>query len=343
MTAASQPSELSSLIAAEIRALRKGRGLRTHDLDRRLGPHLRELAACTPTGDISELRRALMTEISTQAASLQYDLRTAVMASVGVLEETRDMARFGDRVSWLAQQADRNYRTALRRIDAAEQLLAEEVARELQRRRGRPASAPNGWYLEELSTVVRLDTPTPEIHERRRIVSAISDLAEVMAWMDFPRAPGEPRLGLQVEVLYGGQLVRRETPTRSRFQFMIQLPQPLQEGDVHEYELIFRVPPGEHMKPHYLFTPECRCDSFDLRARFDPRRLPAWIRQVAGETVRMFDDSSGSPGESLPLDPAGEVHLRFRNPAMYLCYGLQWQFAGNGNPNGAHPGSAGQG
>ena len=42
----------------------------------------------------------------------------------------------------------------------------------------------NGWYLAEIRALLRLDTPQPESHERRRIVSTRADLREVMAWVD---------------------------------------------------------------------------------------------------------------------------------------------------------------
>ncbi len=307
---------------AEIRALRKGRGLQARDLDQRVGVHLRELAA--GGGDLPDLRHALADQIGSHAARLPDDLRTAVLASLGLSAETRQLPHFGDRVGWLAEQSARSYRTALRRVDIAEQLLAEEITHELCRRRGRTAAAPNGWYLDELSTVLRLDTLSPEAHERRRLVATQAGLSEVMAWLDVPRNPGQPGTGLAAEVLYGGRLLRREAPSHSRIQFVIQLPAPLDIGESHDYELILRVPPGEHMRPHYIFTPECQCNSFDLRVRFGPERAPAWIRRVEAETVRMFDDVQ--PGsEKLVLNAAGEAHVQFRRLITYLGYGLQWQ------------------
>jgi len=45
---------------------------------------------------------------------------------------------------------------------------------------------------------------------------------------------------------------------------------------------------------------------------------------VSGETVRMFDPAH--PGDPVSLNGAGEAHVRFANPVMYLGYGLQWQF-----------------
>ncbi len=303
--------------------LRKGRGIRARDLQQRIGPNLRELAG-DPQGDVSDLRRSLANELSSSAARLPDDLSMAVMASLGLLTETRQMEHFGDRVTWLAERVARNDRTILRRIDDAEKLLAEEVSTELRTRRGHVTSSANGWYLDEFRTVLRLDTPTPESHERRRIVSTKPGLSEVMAWLDVPRDHDQPRMNLQAEMLVGGRLVRRADPAGNRHAFFIELPEPLAAGEMHEYELILRVPPGEPMRSHYIFTPEYQCNAFDLTVRFDLARPPAWIRVVSGETVRMFDP--GHPGDPVSLNGAGEAHVRFSNPVMYLGYGLQWQF-----------------
>ncbi len=310
-------------IAAEIKSLRKGRGLQSGDLDQRLGPLLTELANGARNSDQVLRRNRLTSEITTCSTRLAADLRTAISASLALSKETRQMPYFKDRVSWLASYLGFEYRTALRRIDTAEQLLSEEIANELIRRRDRIVNVPNGWQLDELRTLVRLDTPTPEAHEHRRITATRSDLTEVMAWMDVPPGPGQSRSSMSVEVLYGGKLERKEQPSSSRFHFVVQLPMPLQPGDQHEYGLLLRVPEGVSMKPRYIFSPECPCDVFDLRVRFGPDERPTWIRQVDGETVRMLD--AAEPANDLTvLDEAGEIHLRFDNPTMYLCYGLQW-------------------
>jgi hypothetical protein len=312
----------TELVAAEIRALRKGRGIRSSDLERRLGQYLRELTD-PGDGDVADRRRALANELAAQAAKLQEDMRIAVLASVGQSQETRQMARFGDRVTWLAEQAGRTDRTILRRIESAELLLAEEIAGELRRRRAQPSGGSTGWYLDEFRTVLRLDTPTPESHERRRIVATRAGLTQVMAPMDIPRDTGEPRAELTAEVLYGGRLVRHHDAAGNRFEFIIELPAPLGLGDQHEYALILRLPKGEMKRPHYIFTPEYQCNAFDLTVRFDLDNPPAWVREVRGETVRTFD--TVKPGaENIELDGAGEAHVRFEHPTMYLGYGLQW-------------------
>jgi hypothetical protein len=310
-------------ILAEVRSLRKGRGIHAADLEQRLGPLLTELATGAHSSSPILRRHALTGEITNFSTSMADDLRAAIAASLGLSIETRQMPYFKDRVSWLASYLGYEYRTALRRIDTAERLLSEEIARELTRRRGRVAAAPDGWHLDELRTLVRLDTPTLEAHEHRRIIAIRPDLTEVMAWHDVPRDPGESPAGLSGEVLYGGRLQRREQPSSSRIQFVVQLPAPLQPGDLHEYGLLLRAPQSEAMKPHYIFSPECQCNVFDLRVRFGAGARPAWIRRVDGETVRMVD--TAEPANDLAnLDEAGEIHLRFHNPTMYLCYGVQW-------------------
>lgn len=320
--AAPDETSLTDAVAGEIRLLRKRRGLQSADLDKRVGPMLRELAVAE-AADAALLRRTLAAELENWAALLPQDVRITITASLAMSAETRQMTLFGDRVAWLAGQLGRDNRTVLRRIDDAEHLLAEEIASELRRRRGRMTSAPRGWYLAELRTVLRLDTPTPEAFEHRRIVAAQADLSEIMAWLDIPRDAKDARPKLEAEILYGGRLVRKEQPSRNRFHLVVQLPKPLQPSDEHEYGLILRVPPGEPMRPHYIFTPECQCNTFDLRIRFDARHPPRWIRRVDGETVRMFDDARPDGNLVVP-DDTGEVHVQFRNPKMYLGYGLQW-------------------
>lgn len=308
-------------IAAEIRTLRKGRGIYSRDLDQRIGPYLRDLSG-NSSSDLAGLRQALASELTARAAVLPDDLRLAALVSIGLWEETRQLALFGDRVSWLAKRSDRNDRTLLRRIATAEQLLAEEIASELGRR-GTALPAADGWYLDEFRTVLRLDTATPEAHERRRIVATRTGLQHVRAWLDLPGDRDQPPAALDAEVLCGGRLVRRSIPATNRHEFVIELPAPLQAGERHEYELILRVPEGLPMRPHYIYTPEYRCNVFDLTVRFDLAHPPAWIRRVSDETVRMFDNASPN-GDLESLNRVGEVHVRFGNPSLYLGYGLQW-------------------
>jgi hypothetical protein len=234
----------------------------------------------------------------------------------------------------LAAQIGREERTAFRRINEAERLLAEEVAAELKHRRGRAPLPLDGWCLKEFRVLLRMDTPTPEAHEHRRVAANRDGLDEIVAWLDYPRDAGEPEPDLHGEVLYGGRLDRKEHPSRQLFQFVIRLPRALRAGEIHEYGLLLRVPPGQTMRPHYIFTPERPCSAFSLRVRFSPDNLPRWVRRVEGETVRAFDQGrdrrsgieiAAPDPELLVPDPSGEVAVEFTEPALYLGYGVQWE------------------
>lgn len=311
----------TELLVKEIRALRRGRGVQADDLEKRLGPNLRMLLA--GDDDPAIRRRALILVLDACASRLQADMRTAVVASLGLNGAPARMSQLKTRVEWLAFQLSREYRTALRRVDAAEKLLAEQVAVEIDRRGGTATVASQGWYINELHSLLRLDTPMPESRQRRRITVTQDGLAEVMVWLDIPAYGDAPRPSPRVEVSYGGTLVRHEDAGSGGFRYVVRFPEPLHSGQHHEYGLVLRLAARE-MRPYYVFTPEIQCDLFDVRVRFDLARPPNWVRCVRGETVRTFE-ASGPVGEMLSPDPAGEVHVRFAAPVMYLGYGVQWQ------------------
>ena len=316
--------ELAERVAKEIRQLHKGRGLQAGDLDSRLGPLLGELAG---TAEAAGRRKALTAEINRCADQLLDDYRIAIGASLALSAETIDEPLFTRRASWLADRLDRDTRTALRRIREAEWRLAELIAAELRRRRGRIPVAPDGWYVAELRAVLRFDGDIVVSEQDRRIVSTREDLTEVMAWLDLPSDTNQPGADLRAEIRYGGHLLRKEQPSRNRFTLVVQLPKPLQPGEEHRYGLSLRMPRHMLRLPHCLVTPETQFERFDLTVRFDPALLPDWIRRVDGETVRTFENPQPI-GELLVPDAAGEVHQEFRDLALYLGYGIQWAPAG---------------
>jgi hypothetical protein len=313
--------DLTQRVADEIRALRKGRGLQTADLDSRLGPLLLELAG---SGDAADRRKTVLAAISRCTEQLSGEYRAAVEASLALSQETMQEPFFTRRVTWLAGYLDREYRTALRRINQAELRLAELIATELRDQRGRIPDSAEGFYVDELRTLLRLDTQILVSEEDRRIVSTRQDLTEVTVLLDLPRAANEPEADLQAEIRYGGHLLRKQQPSPNRFKFVLRLPEALQPGQVHGYGLSLRMPRHMLRLPHYLVTPECQYNRFDLRIRFDPERLPAWIRRVEGETVRQFEDAQPTARLLVP-DAAGEVRQEFRDLTMFLGYGMQWK------------------
>jgi len=314
-------------IAAEIKALRKGRGLRG-DAARRIGPLLLELAG----GDSARLRAALAGELSRLSGQLPGELEIAVLAALALHPPTAEMGTYEQRKSWVATEFDRVPRTAERRIEEAQVLLAEAVAAELVRRRAGGDAAGDGWYMVHFGAVFMLDGEVPEAVERRRIVATRDDLAEITIVLDTPRESGQRRLGLSAEVTRGGTLVRAEAVSRNRTRYVIGLPRPLRLKETHEYEMRIAVEPDEPLRDYYVFRPERRCDGFDLRVRFDRRNRPSWVRRVVAEDPNVYYPYEGAPApaERVPVDGTGEASSSFTQLRPLLGYGLQWSFSPGG-------------
>jgi hypothetical protein len=311
-------------IAAEIQALRKNRAF-SGDVSGKLGPVLLELAG----GDARRANDRLGRELRALAGRLTEEMRTAILAALALHKDTREMTTYSERKRWFADtKLNRGDRTAERRIEQAQRLLAQEIAAELERRRGRSDGADDGWYIDHFSAVFMLDGEAPEAIEQRRIVSTRHGLTEISIVLDTPRESGQRRLGLKADVTRGGTLIRTEELSRNRTRYLIGLPGPLHADETHEYEMHIRVEPDEPMRDYYVFRPEHRCESFDLRVRFDRRNPPDWVRQVVGEDVHVYYPYEGVPAaaERVPVDATGEARVSFTRLRQHLGYGLQWSF-----------------
>lgn len=325
-------------LAAELKALRKGRGLRG-DVTGRIGPLLCELAAGPrpPVGagpmagtesDAAEVRKQLAGKLAELAERLPYDLGLAILAALALHEATRNMLTYERRREWVAEQLDRVPRTAERRIDAAQDLLAQEIASELKAQRARPLFVDDAdkWHIERFSALLMLDGEHPEAIEHRIIRSNVAGLAELTIALDVPVDPGQPRLPLNLEAISGGDLdiIEDTAPTRTRY--VIRLPRTLRAGETHEYATRVRVGPGGPMRDYYVLRPERRCDHFDLRVRFNRDRLPAWVRRVANEDVYSYNTYADVPAadEQVSVDLSGEAAQSFSDLRPHYGSGLQW-------------------
>jgi hypothetical protein len=327
-------------IAAELKALRKGRGLRG-DVADRIGPLLCELATGTAPqpgteaapalgSDAADVRRALADKLAKLAEQLPDDLGLAILAALALHDATRNMRTYERRREWLADQIHRVPRTAERRIDRAQEQLAQDIASELKAQRARPPAPDDAdqWYIEKFTALLILDGDHPEAIERRTIRSRVDGLTELTIALDVPVAAGEPRLPLNLEAIEGGRLDITEDTARTRTRYVIRLPRPLNSGDTHEYATRVQVLDDDEqpMRDYYVLRPERRCDHFDLRVRFNRTRLPAWVRRVADEDVYSYYTYSDvpAPHERIAIDIYGEVTQTFDRLRTHYGYGLQW-------------------
>jgi hypothetical protein len=307
----------------ELKALRKGRGVHTGKISEHVGPGLREMCGIASADGEEAIRRKLTHRLAALVQELPGDLALAVQAALG-LHPAAQQPFLGDRVQWLADQLNRDRRTARRRLDDGLVRLAQAAA-------GPATTAPpvdnntdDGWYVADFHALLRLDQPTPEAIERRGIVAERDGIDSIDALITLPRDPTD-RSGqhdLLMEVLYGATLVRKEHDADSQFRFTLKLPGTLRAGERHEYAVLFRIPDNQLMRTHYVFYSPRRCDLFDLRIRYHPDRRPEEIWRVNETFHRALD---GPPsGDQLCLDPVGELHLEFRGLRPGFGYGARW-------------------
>jgi hypothetical protein len=182
------------------------------------------------------------------------------------------------------------------------------------------------WYIKSFTALLRMDTSPPEAQEQRAIVATADGLSELATALSLPRHPkdSDPSHHLDVEVLHGGLLQRREQPWETYFRNVIVLPRPLQAGEEHEYAMRLRVPPGQPMAAHYVHVPHRRSDYFELRVRFGLDRLPRAIWMLPGVPTAVIYQLSPAR-QTLTPDRAGEVHVKFRQLQIGLGYGICWQ------------------
>lgn len=307
----------------ELKRLRKGRGVLAPDIDTLAGNALRALCGISAPDTKPVIRHKVTEELRKLAETLQPDLRLAALAALAIHPQAKQPL-LTDRVAWLAEQLGKQVRTARRRADDAIELLAQAAE-------NRPRD--EGWYVEAFDAQVRLDTRTPEVVERRTIVATRDGVDAIVPALSLPRhrADQRPLHDVNASLLYGGELIQQEQPSESYFRFTIALPQPLKTGQTHEYAMQLRVPPGQPMRPHYVFSPHRRCDRFSVRIQFDVRNPPRAVWLVSHLPIRMVDDATPC-GELLSVDANGEIRAEFQELVQGFSYGVQWRWAGGSAP-----------
>lgn len=317
-------------LTEELKRLRKGRGVHAPNITERAGPGLRRLCGIRPGDGAATVRTRLMTTLRELADRLPADLGLALLVELG-LHEAANQQTLGARLDWLAAGIARDARTARRRADQACERLAE-VAGTLPDEPGGwvAGTVAEGWYTRLFSALVLLDGATPEVTETRTIVATRDGVDELDTDFSLPRHPDQhgPGRDLDVDLRYGGRLVRRLRRSESYFAISVALPRPLRAGEVHEYAVRLRMPAGRPVRNYYVVIPHRRCDEVEMRLRFHPDRMPARVWRLTEAPVRVVDDAQPS-GELLAVDAAGELHQRFSRPRMGFAYGVQWHDAGH--------------
>jgi hypothetical protein len=311
-------------VIGELKEMRRGRGLRADDIHLRVGDCLRMACGITRLDDPPLIRRKLVLRLTQLIAKLPADLKLAATVALGLHNQV-DSEFLDQRLAWLADAFDRDPRTARRRVDSAFRLLAELLYDTSARSRKADSYSPDGWYVESLKAILRMDLDPPTLTEERRIVALVDDLDELILPISAPRVPEIPRgERLRAEVEYGGELVETQWISSGHSRFIIRLPEPLSMGQRHDYSIQFKSYSRAHMRPYYVFTPLRRCEEFTVRIRFNSHHTPGLIWRINGLPARAFEDFT--PGDDrLSVNRVGDVVLEFHDLQQGLSYGLQWR------------------
>jgi hypothetical protein len=312
--------EPSPELIAELKSVRKGRGVPDPEFAHRYGPALLAVLDLPEDVPVPEVRTATEKLLRDHAETLADDLKLALLAGFGLHPDAR--ARFYDaRADWLAEIFQRDRRTAKRRVDEAVEQVAELALADLRRRDGRTHPTEQAaWHTAFLRTVVVLAGGAPEIIESRRIVCHqpgldLIDLAGTITGSASPEGRD-----LDVDVLFGGTLERRARKSGTRTGLYLRLPAAPPTGGKAEFMLRYRIPPGKAMGSHYAPVPRYRCDHYDLRIRFGDDRPASAFR-----LERVFQADIDDGGAAVPVNRAGEVHLEFDDLVPGFAYGARWE------------------
>jgi hypothetical protein len=293
------------------------------DLLERVGPTLRALSGIDDSAPEDEARRRLVTFLNGLADELPDDLRLALRVGLALREDVQQYRFLEERMNWLAEELDRDVRTARRRVDEA--IRSAETAH--------PATVPSGgdhvydgWYLGRFRALLHLDGTQPAAIEERTVVAKRDSLSEIAISTSIPRPAGADRETHHADltILYGGSLARLERPSGTYFRCFVRLPEPLMRGQSHEIGVAVTIPADQPINPRYALQPLLRCDEFDLRIRFGEGKRLTGVWKLAGIPRGMADDFAAASARVEP-DDAGEIHLHYQNLLVGLVYGARWE------------------
>lgn len=246
-----------AVVAAEIAALHRGRGLRRPDLH--IGPGLHAALQLEPRASLDEVRDHLVAALRASATSLPKDLQLVFLNAAALTASDRSL---GGRLSHAAAALDRDPRTIRRRLAQANVGVATALVRGTRR----PVEMGNAWFIQEFEAITDLRGERPVLTARKIAVPTLGGVHLVKEGFGLPRtSPDRP--DPQIRVVEGG--ARRIDQSRGRER--VVFPRPARQADgggsrprggprgdrrfprrpqaVHRLFGVSRLSPGDHDRP----------------------------------------------------------------------------------------------
>lgn len=321
---------MTDLIFVELKQLRRGHGLRAHDVVERIGPQLRQICGIASTDSPAEARKKLMLKIAEGCGRLPEPFGYAASAAFALDRgSNRTERRFlHQRVKDLAASFDRDPRTALRRIDQALYMLAELMTGSAGETDSESDTIANaGWYTERLAATLHLADGPVRLIEERRIVATAEELDEVVVSYSFSQVQGNPDTSVELEAVmgFGGEIVEERRIGRSHVDFIVRLPEPIGIGQQHDYSItIVSSLSPRSIRPYHIVTPWRPLRSFRMQLCFG-HDVPLAIWRINGLPPAVVAEL-GPSDDLLSADNLGEVQLEFHQLRLALSYGVGWLY-----------------
>lgn len=213
-------------------------------------------------------------------------------------------------------------RTVRRRLNDAVKVFVEAAITE---ERAMSAAGGVGYVVEDFDATVTTNGDKIKIIERRRIKSTRDQLDAVRCCLRVRQAPDEDdEHAFRVDVISGGP-VRDVNRQPEAIEVWIELPEPLGEGQLHEFEVRYEFPMALLIGPYYVVQPVTPFETVAMTVRFDPCRVPARVRRFDG-VMPPHVDRCPADGEELSLDPSACVRATFRDVRAGRAYGIRWDW-----------------
>lgn len=308
-------------LVTELYLLQRRRGLQSPDWTSQVGPVLTRALSLEQHADGGPRRDALIAGLLGHAEALPPDLRIAFVSACAIPPKAHPF--LGERLQRAgeAMPVHVSARTVRRRLEAANQRMAESLADDLSRRDNAPST---DWVLTSLHATTDLTDPRPVFRSVHSLRVVAPSLCEVTERISFPGAGADADPEFEV----GGDcaLTRVERPFQVTWALTMRLARRFTCGELVSYSLSVRAPSRRLVHPMSVMLPERECRQFSTEVDFGSPSVASrvWRLDGAPAPVAELDDASGEL-----LDPHATRVLRASYDSMVRgrVYGLRWEWA----------------
>jgi hypothetical protein len=307
-------------LAKAVRRLCKGEGARIPSRWRRVDLHVAHVCGITECDLPGQMPRKLAHAVDRLLPDHPGE-KELLLTALG-LDPAARQDSLEVRLDQLVRKRFLSDRTMRRRLDDAIDVFVRAAVAE---ERASAAAGDVCYMVDNFDATAAFDGDKIRVIERRKIRSTKDQLCVVTCWLGVLQAPlEEDEPAFRVELVSGG--LRCEVSRQpGAVEVRIELAQPLDAGQMHEFEISYELPLSQLRGPYYVVQPVTPFGTVSLAIRFDPRRVPIRAWRIDGVMPPQVDSYPADGGELL-LDPSACVRATFRDVHPGRAYGIGWDW-----------------